>query len=625
MVKSTHIMNNILHFSLMFLFIISGTLHSLEAQSGNVLEQKINIQADNITIAELLAEIGQKSNLKFSYNPKVIHSNKRVSLYAEETMVVDVLNQIFSNAYVFKSRGNYIIIAEEKPTKEDRSMITDQIIKGYVLDSETKEGIKDVSIFSFSGENTLTDEIGAFRLKMKKEDNGRLEIRKQGFESTTFTVNTRNNGYLEIFITPIKSLSVHVERDSMQLVAIPPAETELKTIFPVNISIKTNRTNISDTIYKPISLSLYPGISTYGNLSGNIVFNFALNFVGYNRGINGAEFAALSNINRDYVKGLQWAGLSNYVGDEVEGFQAAGIFNKVGSHMKGFQMAGISNVNLGDVKGAQLAGISNHAFKNTVGLQIAGILNQSDTIRGAQLSGTINFARKSQGLQMSGIGNHAINANGLQLAGVYNLAKNVKGMQVSGVVNLAKNVEGSQIGLINIADSLSGVPIGLINLIGNGYRRFGIFTDEVIPYNFYVKTGVQRFYSILSAGMQQDALQEGNTFYTYGFGFGSSYALTNQLLLDIDITNNVLTKKNNSGYLSSIIKGNIGLEFNILDRISVVGGLTFNAHYLDRELLEDPDFNFLRNNYIFDNSDDLSNNTIWRGWVGYRLGINMTL
>jgi hypothetical protein len=536
-----------------------------------------------------------------------------------------VLDQIFEGKFIYKTRGNYIIIATEKETNNDRYSINFQLIKGYVLDSETREGVQDVSVFSSSGENTLTDEIGAFKIRLKKEDNGTFELRKKGFEPISYSSQKSQSGYLEFYITPIQSLSVTVERDTTLLAVLPTPKTELKILFPVNISLKTNQENIQDTIYKPISFSLYPGIATYGNLSGNIIYNFALNFVGYNRGISGAEFAFLSNINKENVIGVQLAGLSNYVGRDVHGFQAAGVFNKIGGTMKGLQMAGISNVNFGKVKGAQLAGISNHAFDNAKGLQMSGIFNQADTIQGAQIGGVMNIAKKSTGIQMSGIGNHAHTSSGLQLAGVYNLAENVKGMQISGVVNIAKTVEGSQLGIINIADSMTGIPIGILNLIKNGYKRIGFYSDEIIPYNLVLKTGVQRFYSILSMGVQSDLVDSDDAFYAYGFGFGSSKKLTNTISLDLDVTNHVLSKKKNTGYLSSILKGYLGLEYKVVNRLSIAGGVSYNAHYFDRELLADPDFDQLRDNYIIDTSDDLNNQTIWRSWVGYRIGINMAL
>lgn len=607
----------------------------------DILDQKITLSAENITISELLTEIGEKASIQFSYNPNLINANRRVSLESSAQPVRDVLDQIFTGEIGYKIRGNYVIIVAQERMKEEIEH-KDALLSGLILDHETQVGIPEVSVFTSSGELALSDQAGAFAIKLKKGDRSIVQFRKKGFRDFEYESTGGPQSDINIKMSPIKRLAIHVERPAVE--AKPIASTQpnvhLNTIFPIKRTLKVHQENITDSLTRPFSFSLYPGLSTHGNLSGSIEYNFALNFVGYNRGINGLEFGVLSNISKENVRGATFAGLSSYVGGNVKGVQSSGIFNVVGRDVKGIQMAGISNATIGDVVGAQFAGISNHAQSNFKGLQASGIYNQTDTIVGSQLAGIMNYAKKSDGFQASGIMNLTHESDGLQLAGIANVSPKMKGAQIAGIanvsskvdgtqiagiINIGGNVHGSQIGLLNVADSISGVPIGLLSFVKkDGYRRVGAYYDELFPMNMEFKTGVKRFYNILLAGTQTDINDNDDAFYTFGYGVGTSASITNGFSLDFDLTGQYITKREFTDTESMLFKSYLGLELNIAGSVSIVGGATFNAYYFDHDLLADEDFNNLRTDYLF---DDVVNNGshVWRGWLGYRGGIRFTL
>ena len=594
-----------------------------QSKELNNLDQNITLFAENVTIAELLTEIGEKADIKFSYNPKKIKSTKRVNIDAKVESVREVLGKIFEDKYAFKIRGNYVIIVPHDKSKELTNNHKNTSISGFVIDAETEDGIDDVSIFTSSGTSTLSDEVGAFSIKLKKEDKSVFQLRKKGFESMYFENTSGSKSNINIKMRPIKRLAIYVERPQVNTAQIASTKpnVHMKTIFPINKSLKTHRENISDSLTRPVSISLYPGVSTYHNLSGNIEFNFALNFVGYNRGINGLELGALSNINKENVRGATLAGLSSYVGGSVNGFQSSGIFNVVGGNVKGVQMAGITNATIGNITGSQFAGISNHVQKNINGLQMAGIYNQADTIVGGQFGGIMNLTKSASGLQTAGILNISSKSDGLQLAGILNMSKEVKGAQIAGVVNIGGNINGSQIGLFNVADSITGLPIGLFSFVKkNGYKKIGLYTDELFPINLEFRTGVKRFHNVLFAGAKTDIGTNENSFYTFGYGIGSTYDLTKLFSVDLDVTGQYITKQVFTNKESILLKGYLGLELNISQSISFVGGATFNAYYFDQELLADEDFNTLRTSYLFEDVVNNGNN-VWRGWFGFRGGL----
>jgi len=622
-------MNNSILIYIAFVLSILACTQSANCQSKqlNNLDQNITISAENVTIAELLTEIGKKAEIKFSYNPKNIHANRRVNIDATVEPVREVLSKIFEGKFDFKMRGNYVIIVPYEKAEIIGNNHANTKVSGFVIDEETEDGIDDVSIFTSSGTSTLSDEIGAFSIKLNKEDKSVFQLRKKGFKSIYFENTSGSKSKINIKMSPIKRLAIYVERPTVKAASIVSTNSNvhLKTIFPINKSLKAHQENISDSLTRPVSISLYPGLSTYHNLSGNIEFNFALNFVGYNRGINGLELGALSNINKENVRGATLAGLSSYVGGNVKGFQSSGIFNVVGGNVNGVQMAGISNATIGNVEGAQFAGISNHTQKNFNGLQMSGIYNQADTIVGSQFGGIMNLSESTNGLQAAGILNVTSKLEGLQLAGIVNMSSEVDGAQIAGILNIGGNVKGSQIGLFNVADSISGLPIGLFSFVKkDGYMKVGLYTDELFPVNLMFRTGVKKFHNIIFAGADTDIINNENSFYTFGYGVGSTFDLTKLFAIDFDVTGQYITKQVFTNTESILLKPYLGLELNISKSISFAGGATFNAYYFDQALLADEDFNGLRSSYLFDDITDNGNN-VWRGWIGFRGGIRYSL
>lgn len=622
-------MKNSIPIYIAFLFSILTFNHSINSQVTqlNNLDQNITLIAENITIAELLAEIGKKTEIKFSYNPKKINANKRVDIDANIEPVREVLTKIFKDEFDFKVRGNYVIIV---PRENDDILSSEQKetkVSGFVIDEETEDGIDNVSIYTSSGTSTLSDEVGAFSIKLKKKDKSVFQLRKKGFKSMYFESSNGSQSNVNIKMSPIKRLAIYVERPIMKTARIESTKpnVHLNTIFPINNSLKTHQENISDSLSRTFSFSLYPGLSTYSNLSGNIEFNFALNFVGYNRGIEGVEIGILSNINKEDVSGLTLAGLSSYVGGNVEGFQISGIFNVIGRELNGIQIAGISNATIGNVEGVQLAGISNHAQMNYNGLQVSGIYNQTVTIIGSQFAGIMNLSKSINGIQTAGILNVASRMDGLQLSGIMNKANEVDGAQIAGIVNIAKNVKGSQIGLFNVADSITGVPIGLFSFVKkNGYKKVCLYTDELFPVNLMFRTGVKAFHNILFAGADTDISTNEDSFYTFGYGVGSTLDLSRIFAIDFDVTGQYITKQKFTNTESMLLKSYLGLEINLSKSISITGGATFNAYYFDQQLLTDEDFDGLRSSYLFEevvnNGDD-----VWRGWLGFSAGLRFSM
>jgi hypothetical protein len=609
---------------LSILFIVTSTF-GFGQQTPNKLDKKLTIHAENVTIEELLKELGSKSDIKFSYNPKTIRANKRVTIHSVNKPTSEVLKTIFTEKYAFKFRGNYVIITPDKSSSDITPKTNEINISGVILDSETNDGLAFASIYTSSGRSTITDETGEFLLKLEQSNDKVLQLRKNGFVPLSFDISQKQND-VEIKMVAEKSISILVDNEvgnQDALVSIKP--TEIKTIYPINEGIKTNETNIKDTLRRPATFSLYPGMSTYNSLTANIVYKFALNFIGYNRGIDGIEIGALSNINREDVGNIQIAGISNHVGGNVKGFQVAGLTNTVKKDADGAQIAGITNHVGGKFEGAQIAGILNQNKGNLIGTQIGGIMNIVDTIKGWQIGGLANICESINGFQIGGLGNHTEAFVGPQIAGLYNHTQYAKGVQVSGIFNKAKTMNGWQIGLLNVSDTITGIPIGIFSFVKkNGYKHLEIYKDEIFDANIRFTTGVRKFHTFIFAGVQPQITNDATKFYTFGYGIGSAFDLSKKLLLDIDLSSQNIAQKKWSDLTNSNLKLYSGIGYKIYKSISVAGGVSLNAYFMDKSLLENTAFANIRNNYIYKYDSNTSDLAI-RGWLGYKVGLMVAI
>ncbi len=286
-------------------------------------------------------------------------------------------------------------------------------------------------------------------------------------------------------------------------------------------------------------------------------------------------------------------------------------------------MAGISNHLKGHMHGVQMAGILNQNESNAEGIQMAGILNLVDTIKGIQMAGIANNCDTISGLQMAGIANQSRSISGIQIAGIYNGASTVNGLQISGMVNQAKTVRGSQIGVFNFADTITGIPIGVFSFVKkNGYKRVDLFYDEVFPVNIGFTTGVKKFHTGLYIGAQSEKTTA--SLFTAGFNVGTSIGLSKAIALDIDLTSQWITKRKITTVESNKYKAYAGLEVKVFHNLYIAGGITANAYNFDKSLLNDPLFRDIRPSYNY-TYDKPSADTVWRGWVGYKIGLRYSI
>lgn len=301
--------------------------------------------------------------------------------------------------------------------------------------------------------------------------------------------------------------------------------------------------------YRPVRVTLVPGLSTNGLEAPNYTAKYSLNIlVGYHGGLDGYELG-LVNINRRYASGIQ-AGLLNITGGEQNGIQLSSLGNLTYRNANGIHISGLANIAGGMTSGFQLAGVTNASRGNLQGITFSGLANATQgSLRGLQFTGGINYAGNNvQGMQFAGIGNFSAgemqgmqiaglfnagtinqdglmisgltnitsgsangmmitgglnasrDASGLLVAGVMNVGRSMSGIQVAGSANISDRAEGIQVGLINIAREFEGVPIGVLSLYGTGRKNIDVWTNETGFSHLGLKFGTTEVYNMISAG-----------------------------------------------------------------------------------------------------------------------------
>ena len=221
--------------------------------------------------------------------------------------------------------------------------------------------------------------------------------------------------------------------------------------------------------------------------------------------------------------------------------------NLVGGYtagVNGLEFGGLFNINRMNSRYLQLAGVFNLVGGTVTGLQAAGVHNRAlDTVKGVQFAGFIN---KAEG--------------------------QVSGMQMAALNNEAHKLKGVQIGLVNRADTSQGASIGLVNIIGNGFYKVTLSSNDLVNTNISLKTGTHGFYTIVSLGAN---IQPKNKLYLAGFGLGHDFMLSKNVYFSTEAH---YVFANAGIWDDRLMQGKLLLNVQLSKNISLLAGPTFNSY-----------------------------------------------
>jgi len=364
---------------------------------------------------------------------------------------------------------------------------------------------------------------------------------------------------------------------------------KLKLLLPILLLALTGTLAAQDTAsselkHRAIQVSFVTPLGTNGLDSWSVINHFSLNILtGYAGGVRGAEFTGLVSVLKEELKGAQFAGLGNLVLGTTDGAQFSGLFNIGIKTTRAWQFAGFTNIVADTMTGTQFAGFANIASGAARGLQVSGFGNYAHGSAVTQITGFSNVTvGNNKGLQLAGFSNvHSRNMNGAQIAGATNITTgHLKGTQISGLFNYARNLKGIQIAPFNYVDSLEkGVPVGVLSFVRNGYIGVEFAASETMYGLFSFKTGIRKFYNILSVGA---AYRSNMIIWGWGYGLGGMIPLSDKWNFSIE----GLCYQMNEGEwftnrLNLLNKLQAAASWKLSGSLTLFGGLSWNVTVSD--------------------------------------------
>jgi hypothetical protein len=287
--------------------------------------------------------------------------------------------------------------------------------------------------------------------------------------------------------------------------------------------------------------------------------------------------------------------------------------------IRGVQLAGFSNALRGPMYGPQISGFANFTSQSVDGVQLAGFTNiAGKDVKVAQISGFANVAGKDVKLaQVSGFANYSRSVGGLQVAGFSNIASGTNdGVQIAGFLNYATVVDGLQFAVFNVSDTVrSGIPVGFMSFVRKGYHTLEFTSDELFWANISFKTGVRKFYNILTAGIN-------NEWYQGGYGLGTQLRFGQRMSLSMDLTSSyLLNKKIPEKFSGFHTKFSPKLDFKLFKYLTITGGPSLNVFTnLNSSFADNMELPFLASYPL---QDKYLGDVRMRMWIGASVGIRL--
>ncbi|MFA6058007.1 MAG: STN and carboxypeptidase regulatory-like domain-containing protein [Taibaiella sp.] len=587
------------------LFLLMSILASFASAGQNMLQKRVTVQAQNQPVREVLKSIEKQAGFYFSYNNNIIHNDSLVTVSLKNKSVEEVLKVLFNNRYQYIESSDHLII---QPAVSFQYWY----VSGIVVDKVTGEPISYATVYERQQLiSTMTDENGRFRLSLReRRPNASISISKVSYADTLIMLSSEQP----------QDIRVGIQQVSYVIDSIVISGVEKNWLADAFLSSKQtmNSLNLDNFFSKqPFQFSLTPGLGSHGRMGAQVVNKFSLNVLGgYTAGVNGFELGTLFNIVKHDMGYAQIAGLFNIVGGNVSGVQIGGLYNSVLDSVNGIQIAGLSNIVAKDMKGIQIAGLYNHAF-HSKGIQIAGWGSVNvKSCKGVAIGGLFNSTQNMDGVQIAGFSNVNVKeTKGVQIAGIANVStKGMNGLQIAGFVNITKKLKGVQIGFINIADTSEGYSIGFLNVILKGYHKVSISTSEMQHLTVSYKSGNQRLYSILTAGMQLDNSKKA---YSVGYGLGSDRSLGKGFYLNPELTHQYFyTGDEEQQNLLSRLQLNI--KYKLGKYCAIYAGPAFSILYAKQKLPVEGYSSDLSNGY-----PKVSFGKEVIGWIGWNVGLDL--
>ena len=152
---------------------LTSLVSAAHLNGQGILERKVSLDARNIEIKSILAEIEKQTAVVFTYRPRVIQASKKVSLSVKDVKLADVLGQLFSPAIsvIAVDEEGEIVLRPTRAVPVETVAVPVPALKvsGKVID-EAGQPVPGVNVIEKGTNNgTTTDVAGLFALNVQDE------------------------------------------------------------------------------------------------------------------------------------------------------------------------------------------------------------------------------------------------------------------------------------------------------------------------------------------------------------------------------------------------------------------------------------------------------------------------
>ncbi|MFW5707747.1 MAG: carboxypeptidase-like regulatory domain-containing protein [Bacteroidota bacterium] len=174
------------------------------AAQDTILQKRISAAFDKATLEEMLREITSQSGINFSYNTRLVETNKRITRnFTGESLqnVLDFLARAYDLEYAVVS--NQIVLRARKEEPEKMPHFT---LSGHVRDKTSMETLPGASILAKNiNTGTTTNSYGFYSLSLP---GGEYELlfRFVGYQPKTITVSLQQHTRQSIDLEPAQRI-----------------------------------------------------------------------------------------------------------------------------------------------------------------------------------------------------------------------------------------------------------------------------------------------------------------------------------------------------------------------------------------------------------------------------------
>jgi TonB-linked SusC/RagA family outer membrane protein len=174
----------LLHMKLTIAFIL---IMGLQLSAKTYSQQRITLKLQSAELKTALKQIEKKSIFRFLYNNDVLSADQRINIDANNLLVTDVLNSLFSNtALTYRILDNNLVVITQKNFVAQ----ADVKVTGRVINA-AGEPVPGVTVkIKGSAVGTSTDAAGFYSISVP--DGARLLFSSIGYEEMEVAVNNRN-------------------------------------------------------------------------------------------------------------------------------------------------------------------------------------------------------------------------------------------------------------------------------------------------------------------------------------------------------------------------------------------------------------------------------------------------